>query len=104
MTAIDRERAQGVQEPALQAPVEELLLGDVVHRPPHHRRDDERVQEGAVVGGEDDRAALGDVLAADAAQPEVDVEERLEGRADEPVHEWVDATVASPVQEGVARH
>ena len=35
---------------------EQLLLGDVVHRPARHRRDHERVEEAAVVGGDDHRA------------------------------------------------
>ena len=81
VAAVDRERAERVEDPGLPALLEELPLGDVVHRPPGDRRDHERVQERAVVGGEDDRAVLRDVLAADARQPEVQVEERLQERA-----------------------
>ncbi len=70
---------------------EQLLLGHVVHRPPRDRPDDERVEERAVVGGEDDRP-VGDVLAPDPGQPEVEMEERLDDRADEPVDDRVGAS------------
>ena len=73
---------------------EQLLLGDVVHRAPRDRRDHERVEERAVVGGEDHGPALGHVLAPDPRQAEVEVEERLEHRAHEPVHERVDPALA----------
>ena len=73
---------------------EQLLLGDVVHRPPGDRGDHERIQERAVVGGEDHGPALGHVLAAEPRQPEVEMEERLEDRPHEPVDERVDAALA----------
>ena len=38
-----------------------------------------------MVRGQQHRAVLGHVLEADAPQPEVDVEERLQDRADDPV-------------------
>ena len=91
LAAADREGAERVEEPGGQAVAEQLLLGHVVHRPPGDRGDHERVQERAVVGGEDHGPALGHVLAPDPRQPEVEVEERLEHRADEPVDERVDA-------------
>ena len=59
---------------------EQLLLGDVVDRPPRADADDERVQERAVVGRRRSPGPLRDVLAPDARQPEVEVEERLEHR------------------------
>ena len=38
VAAVDREGAERVEQPRLQAVAEQLLLGDVVDRPPHHRR------------------------------------------------------------------
>ena len=103
VAAVDREGAERVEDPRLQAIGEQLLLGDVVDRPPHHRADHERVEEAAVVGGEDDRPVLRDVLAPDAREAEVEMEERLEDRADEPVDDRVDAALAgAPVQGGRA--
>ena len=102
LAAADREGAERVEEPGRQPVAEQLLLGDVVHRPPGDRGDHERVQERAVVGGEDHGPALGHVLAADPRQPEVEVEERLEDRPHEPVDERVDAALAvAGVQVGV---
>src|SRR5204862_2701205 len=63
LTALDRERAETIQKPALPALLEELLLRDEVDRPPNATADHERVEEAAVVGREDDRALLRDVLA-----------------------------------------
>ena len=94
LAAADREGAEVVEQPAGEAAAEQLLLGDVVERPPRERGDDERVEERAVVRGEDHRAVGGDVLAPDPRQPEVEVEERLQDAADEPVDERVDALVA----------
>jgi hypothetical protein len=52
-----------------------------------------------VVGRDDHGALGGDVLAPDPAQAEVDVEERLEHCAHQPVDERVDAALAdAPVQ------
>ena len=88
--AVDRERTEGAQHPPQQAVVEEdLLLGHVVHRAPGHAGDDERIEEAAVVGGDDHRAARGDVLAPDPLEAEVDEKERLERHADESVEEQV---------------
>ena len=95
LAAADREGAEVVQQPAGEAVAEQLLLGDVVERAPRERGDDERVEERAVVRGEDHRA-VGDVLAADPRQPEVEVEERLQDAADEPVDEGVDALLPGP--------
>ena len=55
--AADREGAERAEEPAERAVAEQLLLGHVVHRPPAAQADDERVDERAVVGDEDHRAA-----------------------------------------------
>ena len=74
-----------------QLALEQLPLGDVVQRPAGDRRDHEWVQERAVVGRDDHRPLGGDVLAADARQAEVDVEERLEDRPDEPVDDRLHA-------------
>ena len=73
--AVDRERTERVQDPRLNRVAEQLFLGDVVHRPPGHRRDHERIQEAAVVGGDDHRAVLGDVLAPDPDVAEVEEED-----------------------------
>ena len=78
---------------------EDLLLGHVVHRPPGHRGDHERIQEAAVVGGDDHRPTLWDVLPADPAHPEVDVEESLEGHPDQPVDERIGPMLPSAPME-----
>ena len=85
--AVDRERAEGVEDPALEAVSEQLLLGHVVHRPAGHGGDHERIQEAAVVGGHDHRAAARDVLPADALHPEIDVKERLDEGPDDQIHQ-----------------
>ena len=90
LAAADREGAHAVEEPAEQRVPEQLLLGDEVDRPPDAAADRERVEEAAVVGGED-HAAGRDVLAPEAAQPEVDEDRRLEDHADGPVDDRVDA-------------
>ena len=85
LAAPDRERAERQQHPGLPALVEQLDLRDEVERPPEAAPDHEGVREAAVVRGQQHRALLGDVLEADAAHPEVDVEERLQDHADDPV-------------------
>ena len=57
-----------------------------------------------MVRGEDDRPLLRDVLAPDAAHAEVQVEERLQDRADDPVDERVHAARAGAVEESGAIH
>ena len=69
-------------------------LGDVVERPAGDRPDHERVEERAVVGGEDHRPRRRDVLAPDPRHPPVEVRERLEHRAGEPVDDRIDAALA----------
>ena len=81
-----------------------LLLGHEVDRPAGHDRDDEGVQERPVVGRDDERPLRRDVLAPDAAQPPVEVEERLQDRSQAPVHERVHAAPARAIQKGVAIH
>ena len=73
--------AEPVEDPALPAPLEELDLRHVVEGPPERERgaDHERVEEAAVVGGDDQRPLDLPVLAADPRQPEVDEEERESG-------------------------
>src|SRR5690606_29535604 len=70
LAALDREGTEPVEQPALPRLVEQLLLGDEVDGPEQAGADDERVEEAAVVGGEDDRP-LRDVVAAGAAEAEV---------------------------------
>ena len=53
--AVDRERAERVEDPCLPAAVEQLLLGHVVEGPAHEPGDHERIEERTVVGGEQDR-------------------------------------------------
>ena len=97
--AVDREGAEGVEEPRLPAAREQLLLGHVVHGPAHQRPDHERVEERAMVGGEDHRPLLRHMLAADPAETEVEMEERLQDRAHEPVHVGVHAALPrAPVE------
>lgn len=87
--AIDWKGAQRVEQPAQPTQLKELLLGYVVDGTPHERADYERVEEGAMVRGEDHRTVLGQVLAAGPVHAEVEVEERLEDRPHGPVHERV---------------
>ena len=84
--------------------LEQLALGHVVERPARDRGDDERVQEGAVVGGDDVRAVGGHVLAADARQAEVQVEERLQHGADQPVDDRLDALLAGALVQCAVVH
>jgi hypothetical protein len=92
--AADRESAQRVEDPALPAPVEQLALGHEVHRPAHADADHERVEEAAVVGGQD-HAALGrHVLAADARHAEVQLQRGLQERAHDPVEDRLHAALA----------
>jgi hypothetical protein len=101
---IDRVRAERRQQPGRRPVDEGLLLRHEVDRPAGHDGDDEGVQEGPVVGRDDERPLRRDVLAPDAAQAPVQVEERLQDRAQPPVHERVDAAPARAIQKGVAIH
>ena len=78
LAAADREGAEAGEDPALPAALEELDLGDVVHRPPPGQgaADREGVEEAAVVGGDDQAALEAGVLAAGPGVAEVDEEER----------------------------
>ena len=80
---------------------EELLLGDVVDRAPRQRPDHERIEETAVVGGEDHRPALGHVLHAAAAHAEVNVERWLNEHPGKPVEDLVDALVERAYMEAL---
>jgi hypothetical protein len=90
----DREGAERAQQPRLPAILEQLLLGHVVDRPPDQRPDHEGVEEGAVVGGEDHRPRVRHVLAANTRQPEVQVEERLQHGARDPVDDGIGPLLA----------
>jgi hypothetical protein len=81
----DGERAKAVEEPADQPVLEQLALRDEVDRPAQAATDHEGVEEAAVVRGEDDRALARDVMATQPAEPEVELDERLEHRAHRPV-------------------
>jgi hypothetical protein len=89
--AVDRERAEPIEQPARDRVREQLLLGDVVDRPPRQRADHEGIQEAAVVRGEDHRPASRHMLHAQSPHPEVHEEARLQQRADKPVHDPVHA-------------
>jgi hypothetical protein len=89
--ALDGKGAQSIQHPGLEPAREELLLGDVVHRPPRHGGDHERIEKTAVVGRDDHGTVGGNVLPADPAEAEVDVEERLKDRPHQPVDERIRA-------------
>ena len=102
--AADRERAERAQEPAERPELEQLLLGHVVDRAAVAEAEDERVDERAVVGDEDHRPALRDVLAADPAQAPVQVRERLQPGAHQPVDDRVDALGAGAGVVGVEIH
>ena len=99
--AAHREGAERADEPRDEPVLEDLALGDVVDRPAVEHADDERVQERPVVGREDHRPGGRDVLAADAAEPEVEVEERLQDRARDPVDDRVDTALAGPLVQAV---
>ena len=73
LATADREGAEAREDPALPAALEELDLGDVVHRPPPGQgaADREGVEEAAVVGGDDQAALEPGVLAAGADVAEV---------------------------------
>ena len=101
---VDGEGTQRVEDPRLPGTAEELLLGHVVHRPARHAGDHERIQEAAVVGGDDHRPALGDVLEPDPGHPEVDPEERLEGEPDKPVDDRVGAVLAGALVKAIVIH
>ncbi len=70
LAAADREGAEPAEQPALPALLEQLHLGHVVHRPPPGQAgaDHERVEEAAVVGGDDQAALDPGVLAAPGAR------------------------------------
>ena len=70
--AVDGEGAERVEDPGLPALLEQLALGHVVDGPAHEHADHERVEEAAVVGREQQRALLRQVLAADPLHAEVD--------------------------------
>ena len=91
--ALDREGAEAVQEPAEDRVLEQLALGDEVDRPPDAAADRERVEEAAVIRGEDD-AAVRHVLGAEPAEAEVDEDRRLHHPPDRPVHERIDAAAS----------
>ena len=93
LAAPDREGAHAVEEPADQRVLEQLALGDEVDRAAEAAADHERVEEAAVVGRED-HAAVRDVGAAAAPQPEVDLDRRLEDEARRPVDVAVHAATA----------
>ena len=97
--AIDRERAERVQHPRLPALLEQLALGHVVDGAAHERADHERVEEAAVVGGQQQRPAARQVLAADPLQAEVDEEERHEHAPQGPVDDRVDARSSASARE-----
>ena len=94
LAAPDREGAEREQQARLPALLEQLHLGDEPERPAEADADHERVGEAAVVGGEQDRAFGGDVLGPDPPEPEVEVEERLQDGAHDPVDDRVDAAFA----------
>ncbi len=78
LAAADREGAEPREQPPLPAALEQLDLGDVVHRPPPGQRgaDREGVEEAAMVGGDDQPAADAVRTRDRSGEPEVDEEER----------------------------
>jgi hypothetical protein len=72
LPAPDREGAEPREQPADPAALEQLDLGEELHSTPpwQQRADHERVEEAAVVGGDDHPALHPRVLAADALEPE----------------------------------
>src|SRR5437764_8100802 len=102
--ALHRKGSQRVQDPPHPPLPEQVLLGEVVHRPPGHRPDHKRVEEAPVVGGDDHRTIGRNVLAADPRHPEVDVEERLEERAHDQIDEDVDPLLARACVKAIVIH
>src|SRR3954452_15029659 len=84
LAALDRERTQAIEDPALPALVEQLLLRHEVDRPADAAADQERVEEAAVVGREDDRALLGNVLASATLEREVELDRQAKDGPDRP--------------------
>ena len=85
--------AEAIEDPALPGRLEQLDLGDVVHRPSpgEHRPEHERVQEAAVIGGDDQAAVDARVLLAEPLEPEPDQEGRLQEEPGDEVDDPVDA-------------
>ena len=102
--APDRERAERRQQPRDHAADEDLLLGDVVHRTTSHARDHERIEEAAVVGGDDHGSPLGDVLTPDPLHPEIDQEEDLKADPDHPVDDRVGAAFPHALMKAIVIH
>ena len=94
LAALDREGAEAVQDPAGDPAFEQLALGHEVDRLLDAAADHERVQEAAVVGGQDHGPLGGHVLAAGAAHAQEQQQEGLEHHADGPVHPRVHAALA----------
>src|SRR5439155_19028 len=84
LAALDREGAQAIEQPALPALVEQLLLRDEVDGPADAAADDERVEEAAVVRRQDDGTLLRDVLAAGALEREVRADAQAYEEANRP--------------------
>ena len=90
LAAAHGEGPHGVENPAEQGVLEHLALGHEEDQGADRATDRERVEEAAVVGRED-HAALGNVLAPEPAQPEVDEDRRLHDHAHRPVEGLEDA-------------
>src|SRR3954454_9004786 len=107
LAALDREGAEPVEQPALPALVEELLLRHEVDGAANEAADEEGVEKAAVVGREDDRTLLRDVLAAGALEREVDLDrgakDDARGPEDERVHALLARALVIPAQV-VGRH
>src|SRR5262249_54533016 len=96
LAATNRKGAEPPEQPSLPAALEQLDLGDVVHRAPpgEGAADREGVEEAAVVGGDEQAALDAGVLAAGARVAEVGEEERRHQDAGKQVERGVDAVAA----------
>ena len=93
---VDRKPAESAHQPARDRMQEQLLLCEVVNRPPCQRADHERIDKAPVVRCEDHRPAFRHMLHAASPHAEVDVEERLQDRPCSPVERLVNAPLERP--------
>jgi hypothetical protein len=99
-SAVHRKAPERTQEPRVPTLAEELPLGHVVDRPTDEQADDDRIENAAVVGGENQRAGLRDAFAAAPLEAKPDDEHRVDERTNAPVQQAVRATLTGTFEGG----
>ena len=96
LAAAHRVGAEPVEQPALPTALEELDLGDELQAaaPGQRHADHEGVEEGAVVGGDDQRPLDLGVLAPVAGEAQIQVERRLQNQPRQVIDQAVRAALA----------